>query len=53
MATLYQQIESNKRRSTFLIVIVLILVIGVVGLYSYSVRGDFVLPIIAAIIAVP
>ncbi|MFH1353743.1 MAG: M48 family metallopeptidase [bacterium] len=32
---------------------VLALVIGIVGLYSFYVRGDFVLPIIAAIFAIP
>ncbi|MEX1112028.1 MAG: M48 family metalloprotease [Candidatus Andersenbacteria bacterium] len=53
MPSLYKQIESNKRRSLFLVVIVLALVIGVVGLYSYAVRGDFVLPVIAAIFAIP
>jgi heat shock protein HtpX len=53
MASLYQQIESNKRKSLALIVVVLALVIGVVGLYSYAVRGDFVLPVIAAIFAIP
>lgn len=36
-----------------LVLAVLILVIGIVGLYSYAVRGDFVLPIIAAALAVP
>lgn len=36
-----------------LIFFVLVLVIGVVGLYSYAVRGDFVLPILAAIIVIP
>lgn len=53
MPTLYKQIESNKRRSMILILMVLALVIGVVGLYSYAVRGDFVLPIIAAIFIIP
>lgn len=51
--TLYDQIRANKRKSGLLLLIVLGLVIGVVGLYSYAVRGDFVLPIIAAIIALP
>lgn len=32
---------------------VLLLVIGVVGLYGYAVRGDFVLPIIAALFSIP
>ena len=53
MPTLYEQIQSNKRRSAILIGLVLGLVIGVVGLYSYAVRGDFFLPIVAAIIAIP
>jgi heat shock protein HtpX len=53
MPNLYKQIESNKRRSLILILIVLGLVIGVVGLYSYAVRGDFFLPIIAAIFSIP
>ncbi len=53
MASLYKQIESNKRRSVGLVLAVLVLVIGVVGLYSYAVRGDFVLPILAAIFAIP
>lgn len=33
--------------------VVLLLVIGVVGLYSWYIRGDFVLPIIAALFAIP
>lgn len=53
MASLYTHIQSNKRKSTVLIGVVLMLVIGVVGLYSYAVRGDLVLPLIAAIIAIP
>lgn len=53
MPNLYKQIESNKRRSLFLVLAVLLLVIGIVALYSYAVRGDFVLPIIAAVLAVP
>ena len=53
MPNLYKQIESNKRRSAVLIMVVLALVIGVVALYSYYVRGDFVLPVIAAIFAIP
>lgn len=32
---------------------VLVVVIGVVALYSYNVRGDFALPVIAAIFAIP
>jgi heat shock protein HtpX len=50
---LYKQIEANKRSSIILIGVVLTLVIGVVGLYSFYVRGDFVLPVIAAIFAIP
>jgi heat shock protein HtpX len=50
---LYDQIQSNKRRSFFLITSVLALVIGVVGLYSWYVRGDFVLPVLAAILVIP
>jgi heat shock protein HtpX len=50
---LYDQISANKHKSIFLIVVVLIVVIGVVAAYSYYVRGDFSLPIIAAIFAVP
>ena len=53
MASLYKQIESNKRRSILLVFVVLGIVIGVVALYSYAVRGDFVLPIIAAVFAIP
>jgi heat shock protein HtpX len=53
MATLYDQINSNKRRSWILLIIVLVLVIGTVALYSYAVRGDFALPIIAAIFVLP
>lgn len=50
---LYSLIQSNKRRSALLMIAVLVFVIGAVGLYSYAVRGDFSLPIIAAIIAIP
>jgi len=53
MATLYDNIRANKRRSVAMIGIVLILVISTVGLYSYAVRGDFVLPILAGLIAIP
>lgn len=53
MASLYSLIGANKRKSLLLMVSVLVLVIGVVALYSYAVRGDFVLPIIAAIVAIP
>jgi|SRR3989344_1183102 len=51
--TIYSQITANKRRSAFLIIAVLVFVIGVVAAYSYYVRGDFVLPIIAALFAIP
>ena len=51
--TVYSQIAANKRKSLFLITIVLVFVIGIVALYSYAVRGDFVLPIIAAVFAIP
>ena len=53
MPNLYKQIEANKRRSLVLRGMVLTLVVGVVGLYSIYVRGDFVLPIIAALFAIP
>lgn len=53
MSTLYNQISSNKTKSTLLVVLVLAIVIGVVALYSYSVHGDFSLPILAAILAIP
>lgn len=53
MATLYSQIQSNKRKSAALILIVLALVVGVVALYSYYVRGDFVLPVMAAVFVIP
>ena len=36
-----------------MIFLVLAFVIGVVALYSYAVRGDFVLPVIAAVFAIP
>ncbi|MCE9643356.1 MAG: zinc metalloprotease HtpX [Candidatus Andersenbacteria bacterium] len=51
--TVYSQIATNKRNSLFLITAVLAFVIGVVAAYSYYVRGDFVLPVIAAIFAIP
>lgn len=51
--TLYEQIRSNKIQSVILVIGVLVVVIGVVGLYSYAVRGDFALPVLAAIIAIP
>lgn len=51
--TIYTHIRRNKEKSALLIAVVLLLVIGVVGLYSYTVRGDLVLPLIAAILAVP
>lgn len=50
---LYEQIQQNKRNSILLIVAVLAAVIGAVAAYSYAVRGDFVLPVIAAMIAIP
>lgn len=53
MANLYKQIEGNKRNSALLIVVVLALVIGVVGVYSWYVRGDMVLPVMAAALALP
>lgn len=53
MASLYSLIEANKRKSFLLMFFVLALVLGVVALYSYAVRGDFVLPIIAAIVTIP
>lgn len=53
MANLYDHIQQNKRNSIFLIVGVLALVIGAVAAYSYAVRGDFSLPILAALIAIP
>src|SRR3989344_6465648 len=51
--TLYSQITANKRKSFLLITLVLMFVIGVVGMYSYYVQGDFSLEIIAAIFAIP
>lgn len=53
MASLYEHIRANKRRSAFLILIVVAVVVGAVALYSYAVRGDFVLPVLAAILALP
>ncbi len=53
MPTLYQQIAENKRNSGVMMALVLVFVISVVGLYSWYVRGDFVLPVIAAIFAIP
>jgi len=53
LPNLHQQIAANKRKSFGLIFIVLALVIGAVALYSYAVRGDFVLPVIAAVLALP
>lgn len=53
MPTLYDHIRSNKFKSVLLIFVVLALVIGAVAIYSYAVRGDLVLPVIAAIIAIP
>ncbi len=51
--TIYSQISSNKQRSFFLMVSVVAFVIGVVGMYSYYVRHDFSLAILAAIFAIP
>lgn len=51
--TLYSQITSNKRKSFFLLVIVIAFVLGIVGLYSYSAYQDFSLVILAAILAIP
>lgn len=53
MPSLYTLIAANKRKSALLMFFVLALVIGVVALYSYAVRGDFFLPIVAAIFAIP
>lgn len=53
MPTLYQQISANKTKSALLVVVVLVIVIGIVALYSYTTRSDFSLPIIAALFAVP
>lgn len=53
MPNLHDQIRENKLKSGALIIIVLALVIGAVALYSYAVRGDLALPIIAAIFAIP
>jgi len=53
MPSLYKQISANKRNSVLLIAAVLVLVVGLVGLYSYAVRGDLFLPVVAAIIALP
>jgi heat shock protein HtpX len=53
MATLYDHIRANKRKSLLLMTVVLVLVVGVVAVYSWYVRGDFVLPIIAAILVIP
>ncbi len=51
--TIYSQITANKRKSFVLMTAVLTFVIGVVGMYSYYVQGDFSLAIIAAIFAIP
>lgn len=53
MPSLYEQISTNKRNSFLLVLFVVAVVIGVVGLYSYTVNGDFSLPILAALFAVP
>lgn len=53
MTSLYDHIQANKRKSVVLILVVIAVVVGAVGLYSYAVRGDFVLPVIAAVLALP
>lgn len=53
MANVYDRIKKNKRNSLLLIGTVLVLVVGAVGAYSWYVRGDLVLPIIAAALALP
>jgi heat shock protein HtpX len=53
MSTLYNQIAANKTKSFALMAIVVAVVLGIVALYSYSMRGDFSLPIIAALFAIP
>lgn len=53
MSTLYQQISANKTRSALLVAVVLVFVIGIVALYSYTVQRDFSLPVVAAVIAIP
>lgn len=53
MPTVYDQISDNKRNSALLIVFVVTLVLSVTGIYSYFVRGDLVLPVIAAIFTIP
>jgi heat shock protein HtpX len=53
MPNLYDQIQSNKHKSFVLVALVLALVIGAVALYSYAVRGDFFLPVLAAVLAIP
>lgn len=51
--TVYSQIASNKRKSIFLVALVLAFVIGVVALYSYAQYRDYSLAILAAILAIP
>lgn len=51
--SLYTHIESNKRRSLFLMILVIAGVITVVAMYSYWMRGDLFLPFVAAIFAIP
>lgn len=51
--TIYSQIAANKQKSFFLMVAVVVFVVGVVGMYSYYVRHDFSLAVIAALFAIP
>jgi len=51
--SLHAQIESNKRKSWLLLIVVLCVVVGTVGVYSYWVRGDLFLPVVAAFFAIP
>jgi heat shock protein HtpX len=53
MASLYTHVASNKRRSLALMFMVIVFVLGVVALYSYSARGDFSLVVVAAIFILP
>src|SRR5688572_2677755 len=53
MPNFYDHVRANKFKSAFLMLIVLVLVIGVVGLYSWYIRGDFSLPILAAFLIIP
>lgn len=51
--TIYSQISANKQKSLFLMVAVVAFVLIVVGMYSYYVRQDFSLAILAAVFAIP